>query len=162
MHCTVVWAWTPVGFLNIFTDVPFDLADHRLNMEVDLQSLFGLHVTWCAQLYSLAEAPQPPPPHWDFYARALLVSQDRRHLVVAPCGRPNLSATLRVPEHEHSAAPAPADGQLRAHGPDRRPQVGPAEYRAFRRRSRRRHPLRTPHRRRLHPLSHGVARCCRG
>ncbi len=25
---------------------------HRLNMEVDLQSLFGLHVTWCAQLYS--------------------------------------------------------------------------------------------------------------
>jgi hypothetical protein len=35
---------------------------HRLNMEVDLQSLFGLHVivTGCAQLYSLAEAPQPP------------------------------------------------------------------------------------------------------
>ncbi len=24
---------------------------HGLNMEVDLQSLFGLHVTWCAQLY---------------------------------------------------------------------------------------------------------------
>jgi hypothetical protein len=31
-------------------------------MEVDLQSLFGLHVTWCAQLYSLAETPQLPPP----------------------------------------------------------------------------------------------------
>jgi hypothetical protein len=30
----------------------------RLNMELDLQSLFGLH---CAQLYSLAETPQPPP-----------------------------------------------------------------------------------------------------
>jgi hypothetical protein len=29
--------------------------NHRLNMEVDLQSLFGLHVSWCAQLYSLAE-----------------------------------------------------------------------------------------------------------
>ncbi len=30
-------------------------------MEVDLQSLlFGLHVTWCAQMYSLAEAPQSP------------------------------------------------------------------------------------------------------
>jgi hypothetical protein len=27
-------------------------------MEVDLQSLFGLHVTCCAQLYSLAETPQ--------------------------------------------------------------------------------------------------------
>ncbi len=34
---------------------------HRLNMEVDLQSLFGLHVTWCAQLYSLAETLQPAP-----------------------------------------------------------------------------------------------------
>ncbi len=32
-------------------------------MEVDLQSLFGLRVTWCAQLYSLAETPllRPPP-----------------------------------------------------------------------------------------------------
>jgi hypothetical protein len=33
---------------------------HRLNMEVDLQSLFGLHVTWYAQLYSLAETLQAP------------------------------------------------------------------------------------------------------
>ena len=54
-------------------------------MEVDLQSLFGLHVTWCAQLYSLAETPQlPPSPHLDSYTRALLVSQDRRHLFVTP------------------------------------------------------------------------------
>ncbi len=37
-------------------------ANHRLNMEVDLQSLFGLHVTWCAQLYSLAETSHLPPP----------------------------------------------------------------------------------------------------
>jgi hypothetical protein len=53
----------------------------RLNMKVDLQSLFGLHVTWCAQLCSLAETPQtpksPPPPHLDWYTRALLVSKDR-------------------------------------------------------------------------------------
>jgi hypothetical protein len=35
---------------------------HRLNIEVDLQSLFGLHVTGCAQLYSLAETPQTPSP----------------------------------------------------------------------------------------------------
>jgi hypothetical protein len=34
---------------------------HRLNMEVILESLFGLHVTWCAQLYSLAATPPPPP-----------------------------------------------------------------------------------------------------
>ncbi len=31
-------------------------------MEADLQSLFWAPVTWCAQLYSLAETPQPPPP----------------------------------------------------------------------------------------------------
>jgi hypothetical protein len=30
-------------------------------MKVDLQSLYGLHVTWCARLYSLAETPQLPP-----------------------------------------------------------------------------------------------------
>ncbi len=34
---------------------------HRLNMDIDLQSLFKLHVTWCAQLYSLAETTQVPP-----------------------------------------------------------------------------------------------------
>jgi hypothetical protein len=28
-------------------------------MEIDLQSLFGLHV-YCVQLYSLAETPEPP------------------------------------------------------------------------------------------------------
>ncbi len=63
-------------------------CNQRLNMEVDLQSLLGLHVTWCAQLYSLAETPQPPPPpippHWDSYTRALLVRKDRRHLCVTP------------------------------------------------------------------------------
>ncbi len=34
---------------------------NRLNMEVNLQSLFGLHVTWWRQLCSLAETPQLPP-----------------------------------------------------------------------------------------------------
>ncbi len=58
-------------------------GDHRLNMKADLQSLFGLHVTWCAQLYSLAETP-----HWDPYTRAVLVSKDWRHLFVTLCRRP--------------------------------------------------------------------------
>ncbi len=58
---------------------------HRLNMELDLQSIFGFHVTWCAQLYSLAVTRQPPiPQHLSSYTRALLISQDRRHLFVAP------------------------------------------------------------------------------
>ncbi len=45
---------------------------------------------WREQLYSVAETPQPPsspPPHLDSYTsytRALLVSQDRRHLLVTP------------------------------------------------------------------------------
>ncbi len=53
-------------------------------MELDLKSLFVLHA--CAHLYSMAETPQsPPPPHLGSYTRALLVSQDRRHLYVAPC-----------------------------------------------------------------------------
>jgi hypothetical protein len=54
---------------------------HRLNMELDLQSFIWAP---CAQLYSLAETPQPPLPppptsHLGSYIRALLVSRDRRH-----------------------------------------------------------------------------------
>jgi len=54
-------------------------------MELDLQSLFGLHV--CAHMHSLAksETPATPsPPHLGSYTRALQVSQDRRHLFVTP------------------------------------------------------------------------------
>ncbi len=39
------------------------LHRHWLNMELNLESFFGLHVTWCEQLYSLAETPHLPPPH---------------------------------------------------------------------------------------------------
>ncbi len=42
----------------------------------------------CAQLYSLAEAPQPPPPQLGsklkYCTSALLVIQDRRHIFVTP------------------------------------------------------------------------------
>ncbi len=40
----------------------------------------------CVQLYSLAETPQLPhlPRHLGSYTKALLVSQDRRHLFVTP------------------------------------------------------------------------------
>ncbi len=46
-----------VAYIHITVE---EYANYRLNMEVDLQSLFGLNVTWCAQLYSLAGTPQPP------------------------------------------------------------------------------------------------------
>jgi hypothetical protein len=54
---------------------------HRLNMELDLQSLFGAP---CVQLYFLAETPRSP--HLGSYTMALLVmvSLDRRHLFVTP------------------------------------------------------------------------------
>ncbi len=51
-------------------------------MELDLQSLFGLHVTWCTQLYP---AIPPPPPNLGSYTRAQLVSQEGRHLFITPC-----------------------------------------------------------------------------
>jgi hypothetical protein len=35
---------------------------HRLNMELAFQSLFGIHVTGCAQLYSLDETRNSLPP----------------------------------------------------------------------------------------------------
>ncbi len=50
-------------------------------MELDLQSLFGLHVHSCTVLIGW----NPPPPQLGSYTRALLVSQDRRHLFVTPC-----------------------------------------------------------------------------
>ncbi len=65
-------------------------------MEVDLQSLSGLHVTWCAQLYSLTELRprnSPLPLHLDSY-REILVSKDRRHLFVSPWTNPSAAVQM--------------------------------------------------------------------
>ncbi len=95
--CRLIWTQHPppsptlAVLATMATPLPSRLVflvsvKHRLNMEVDLQSLFGLHVMWCAQQCSLAETPQlPPPPHLDSYTRALFVSKVRRHLFVTPC-----------------------------------------------------------------------------
>jgi hypothetical protein len=59
-------------------------------MELDLQSLFGLHVHSCTHWPKPRNSPLPPgppphiSPHLGSYMRALLVSQDRRHLFVTP------------------------------------------------------------------------------
>jgi hypothetical protein len=50
-------------------------------MESDLQRLFGLHVHSCTHWLGPGK---PPPPHLGSYTRALLFSQDRRHLFVTP------------------------------------------------------------------------------
>ncbi len=52
----------------------------------------------CAQLYSLAETPHPPPPH----LRALLLSQHRRHLFVTPSQQ--LSASFFIIENGRQRA----------------------------------------------------------
>ncbi len=43
-------------------------------MELDIPSLFGLHVTWCAQLFSLAETPATPlsPRIWAHKTRGAI------------------------------------------------------------------------------------------
>ncbi len=51
---------------------------HRLNLELDLQSLFGLLCT--AVLIGWNPPYSPPAPHLGSYTRALLDSQERRHL----------------------------------------------------------------------------------
>jgi hypothetical protein len=59
-------------------------AQHRLHMELDLQSLFGL---LCTVVVLIGGDPTiPPHPYLGLYTRVLLVSQKRRHLFVTPWG----------------------------------------------------------------------------
>jgi hypothetical protein len=51
-------------------------------MELDIQSLFRLHVHSCT--HWLSPRNFPLPPHVGSSTRALLVSHDRRHLLVTP------------------------------------------------------------------------------
>ncbi len=81
-----------VGVGGEFSD--YITVHQRFNMEVDLQSLFGLHV------YSLAETPQflPSSRIWTRITRALLVSKDRRHLFVTPCC-PRIKGQAIISQH---------------------------------------------------------------
>ncbi len=55
---------------------------NRLNMELDLQSLFGL---LCTAVLIGWDPATLPLPHLGSHTRALLVRQDRRHLFVTSC-----------------------------------------------------------------------------
>ncbi len=62
-----------VWFLVTTVEASSPCLQHRTNMELDLQSLFGLHVH-CAQTHWLRPRnPLPIPPHLGSYTRALLV-----------------------------------------------------------------------------------------
>jgi hypothetical protein len=71
----------PVSSVNTTIHCPILSPHHRLNMELDLQSLFGLLRTYWL---SLRPSNSPLPSHLGSYTRALLVSQDRRHLFATP------------------------------------------------------------------------------
>jgi hypothetical protein len=51
-------------------------------MQLDLLILFGIHVHRCT--HWMRPRNSPLPPHVGSYTRALLISQDRRHLFVNP------------------------------------------------------------------------------
>ncbi len=61
---------------------PLSYTRMLTKIELDLQSLFGLHVRSCIHWL---RPRNPPPPHLGSYTRTLLVSQGRRHLFVTPC-----------------------------------------------------------------------------
>ncbi len=68
--------------------------NHRLIIELDLQSLFGLLVHSCTHWQRPANPPPPTPhsvitPHLGSYTGALLVSQERRHIFVTSWVVPN-------------------------------------------------------------------------
>ncbi len=70
-----------MNILKEYAGIAVVVSHHRLNMGLDLQSLFGLHVHSCTHwLRTLI----PPPPHLGSHTKTLLVSQDRRHLFVTP------------------------------------------------------------------------------
>jgi hypothetical protein len=71
-----------VYVVPIFSVCTAEVIQHRVNMELDLLSLFGHHVQCTAVL--IGRDPATPPPYLGSYAMELLVSQDRRHLFVTP------------------------------------------------------------------------------
>ncbi len=65
-------------------------------MELDLQSLFGLHVHSCCTHWLRPRPQSPnPPQHSGLYKRAIQVSQDRRHLFVTPPDSDNVNLARR-------------------------------------------------------------------
>jgi hypothetical protein len=91
------------------------LLRHRLNMELDLQSLFGLVCT----AVLIGWAPQrPPPPQLGSYTCALLVSQGRRHLFLWPSYYSLLVCLLSVCHLRHRYKLASASLRASVERPD--------------------------------------------
>ncbi len=64
-------------------------------MELDLQSLFGLHVH--SSTHWLRDPTTTPhSPHFGSYKRVLLVGQDRQHLFVTPPARAHTVSKIEI------------------------------------------------------------------
>ncbi len=72
-----------------------EILTFRLNMELDLESLFGHLCTNCT--HWLIPSNSPLPPHLGSYTRAPLVRQDRWHLLVTPCSKQKVVRFRNVP-----------------------------------------------------------------
>ncbi len=72
------------GSYSIFPLIKMVKIGHRLNMELDLQSLFDLHAHSCTHWLRRPHNQTPSLQHLGSYTRALSVSQDRQHLFLTP------------------------------------------------------------------------------
>jgi hypothetical protein len=70
---------------------------HRLNMELDFHSLHIWAPVYTVGTDWLRHRNSPLPPHLASYTRALLVSQDRRHLFITPQPDPVQNTVADVP-----------------------------------------------------------------
>jgi hypothetical protein len=87
--CVCVWRLTSptaTGITHISTGG--EGPTRRLNMELDLQSLFGLHCTPVLIGWD-PSTPTPHPCSWAHIRERYCVIQDRRHLFVIPCTDPS-------------------------------------------------------------------------
>ncbi len=80
LYLFLLWIFSPLrGNFPRSLLLYFIVLHHRSNMESKV------YLASCVQRHSSAETPQPPlSPHLGSYTRALLVSQDRRHLFLTP------------------------------------------------------------------------------
>ncbi len=91
-----LWYDSKKVFVQVYNPYITLCVNHRLNMALDLQSLFGL--------FSLAETPQLPlPPHLGSYMRALLVSQERRHLFLTLGVKPSIDVWTNLCNLSHGS-----------------------------------------------------------
>jgi hypothetical protein len=62
MHFFIyMYLYEPLG-ASLVADEKVYIFNHRLNMELDVQSLFGLHVHRCTHRGCDPATPPPPPP----------------------------------------------------------------------------------------------------